>query len=58
MTYSFKCKNERCANYDRETTKSCTIAARDEQTCDECGKILTRVFCAPGIRTFSDGYKG
>lgn len=58
MFYDYKCKNEKCSDYDRVTTKSCSINDRDTQKCDNCGEILQRVFTATPIKTFGDGYKG
>lgn len=58
MFYEYECKNEKCSNYERKVTKSCSVDSRDLQECDECNKKLKRVFVATPIRTFGDGYKG
>lgn len=58
MFYEYICKNEKCCNYKRLTTKSCSINDRDIQVCDECQEKLDRQFTVTPIRTFSDGYKG
>jgi len=55
--YDYKCTNEKCSKKDQEVTVSKPMAeSGTEELCDECNKILQKIFGSPGIST-SDGWK-
>jgi predicted nucleic acid-binding Zn ribbon protein len=58
MTYLYKCENEKCKNFDVvvEIQKLMKDSDRHE-ACQLCTQDMVRVYTAPGIKTFGDGYK-
>lgn len=57
--YSYKCKNEKCEDFEKEVTvsKSMSESSREEH-CEKCKEVLSRIFALSGHQTFGDGYKG
>ena len=59
MRYQYKCKNEKCEDFDKEVTITKPIAeSGKEEYCEKCGEEMTRIFGISGHQTFGDGYKG
>jgi predicted nucleic acid-binding Zn ribbon protein len=56
--YGYKCKNEKCSEYDKEVSvsKSMNDSSREE-FCEKCKEKIERVFSLGGHATFGDGYK-
>ena len=58
MTYLYKCVNENCKNVDVIVEVNKPIKDSDKKEgCNWCCQDMQRVFSAPGIKTFGDGYK-
>lgn len=59
--YEYSCKNEECENYMEVKSINIPMSEYSEEklpVCQSCNGKVTRVYNAPGCKTFSDGYKG
>ncbi len=57
MTYDYKCNTDYCIAKDKTVEKECKSKDVNVQRCDECGKILQRIWSVPSVKT-GDGFKG
>lgn len=56
--YAYKCKNEKCEDFDKEVSVSKPMDDYDrEEQCEKCKEQMTRIFGLGGHQTFGDGYK-
>lgn len=58
--YDCACKNEKCAMYDKPIVVYMNMKDYSEDKlpeCTHCGEKTKRVYSAPGLKTFGDGYK-
>lgn len=58
MIVDMKCENPKCDEKDVIVTINGTYDEIQLKTCEKCNEKLTRLYSAPAIRTFGDGYKG
>ena len=58
MIYIYKCINKDCKNNDKEIEIDKPMKDSDRREgCNVCTQDMVRVYKAPGIKTFGDGYK-
>jgi predicted nucleic acid-binding Zn ribbon protein len=58
MIYLYECENKDCEEFEKvvKIDKPIKDACRRE-ACQKCTRDMNRVYTAPGIKTFGDGYK-
>ena len=56
MKYDFKCKNEKCSEYNKVKEYNIPLSDYKIPDCDNCGQEMQRVYNTFGVKT-SDGVK-
>jgi predicted nucleic acid-binding Zn ribbon protein len=57
MTYTYKCENTKCEDFDKSLERNVPISENNSQKCEHCDELLKRVYMAPASIRTSDGYK-